>query len=143
MSALLGSRYCDICAGMPWWEQPLVIVIGLAIAVAILTGLVRLSAWLSGVAAAEASPEVFRSGSELGPILRQDARDEREAPVSIRLEYRGFALLTEPGIGIAVAEARSAASSARQNGLDVTRPIGICSASIAFPLARASVRPSG
>jgi hypothetical protein len=32
---------------MPWWEQPLLVVIGLAIAVAILSGLVRLSAWLS------------------------------------------------------------------------------------------------
>jgi hypothetical protein len=45
--ALLGSRYCDICGGMPWWEQPLLVVTGLLIAMAILTGLVRLSDWLS------------------------------------------------------------------------------------------------
>jgi hypothetical protein len=43
---IVASRYCDICDGMPWWEQPLLIVIGLGIAIAILAGLVRLDAWL-------------------------------------------------------------------------------------------------
>lgn len=46
MTALLGSRYCDICTGMPWWEEPLLVVSAFAIAIAILTGLVRLSEWL-------------------------------------------------------------------------------------------------
>jgi hypothetical protein len=45
--AVLASRYCDVCGGMPWWAQPLLIVIGFAIAIAILAGFVRLSAWLS------------------------------------------------------------------------------------------------
>ena len=44
---ILASRYCEICGGMPVWEQPLLIVIGLAISIAILAGFVRLSAWLS------------------------------------------------------------------------------------------------
>ena len=44
---MIASRYCDICGGMPWWEQPLLVVIGLAIALAILAGFVRLSARLS------------------------------------------------------------------------------------------------
>jgi hypothetical protein len=30
---------------MPWWAEPLLVVTGLFIAIAILTGLVRLSAW--------------------------------------------------------------------------------------------------
>lgn len=47
MTALLGSRYCDICGGMPWWEEPLLVVTGFAIAIAILTGLLRLSERLS------------------------------------------------------------------------------------------------
>jgi hypothetical protein len=47
MTALLASRYCDICDGMPWWEEPLLVVSGLLIAIAILSGLVRLSGWLS------------------------------------------------------------------------------------------------
>jgi hypothetical protein len=42
---VLASRYCDICAGMPWWEEPLLVVAGLGIAFAIVSGLVRLSAW--------------------------------------------------------------------------------------------------
>jgi hypothetical protein len=44
-SAILASRYCDICGGMPWWEEPLLVVTGLLLAVAILLGLVRLSEW--------------------------------------------------------------------------------------------------
>jgi hypothetical protein len=47
VAPLLASRYCDICDGMPWWAQPLLVVIGLATAIAILSGLVRLSGWLS------------------------------------------------------------------------------------------------
>jgi hypothetical protein len=42
-----GSRYCDICDGMPWWAQPLLVVTGFAIAIAILAGFVRLDTWLS------------------------------------------------------------------------------------------------
>jgi len=44
---MIGSRYCDMCAGMPWWEEPLLVVIGLAVAIAILAGFVRLSAWFA------------------------------------------------------------------------------------------------
>ena len=47
MTAFLASRYCDICDGMPWWEEPLLVVSGLLIAIAILSGFVRLSDWLS------------------------------------------------------------------------------------------------
>jgi hypothetical protein len=43
----LASRYCDLCDGMPWWAEPLLVVIGLMIAIGILSGLVRLSAWCS------------------------------------------------------------------------------------------------
>jgi hypothetical protein len=41
------SRYCDICGGMPWWAEPLLVVTGFAVAIAILAGLVRLDAWFS------------------------------------------------------------------------------------------------
>jgi hypothetical protein len=41
------SRYCDLCKGMPWWAEPLLVVTGFLIAYAILVGLVRLDAWLS------------------------------------------------------------------------------------------------
>ena len=41
------SRYCDLCGGMPWWAEPLLVVTGFAIAIAILAGLVRLDARLS------------------------------------------------------------------------------------------------
>jgi hypothetical protein len=41
------SRYCDLCDGMPWWAEPLLVVSGLLIAIAILVGLVRLDAWLA------------------------------------------------------------------------------------------------
>jgi hypothetical protein len=44
---MIASRYCDICGGMPWWEEPLLVVSGLLIAFAILTGLARLDAWLA------------------------------------------------------------------------------------------------
>jgi hypothetical protein len=47
VAPLLASRYCDICAGMPWWEQPLLVVIGLAIAIAVLAGILRFTAWLA------------------------------------------------------------------------------------------------
>jgi hypothetical protein len=47
LAPILASRYCDVCSGMPWWAEPLLVVTGLAIAIAILTGFVRLSAWLS------------------------------------------------------------------------------------------------
>ncbi len=46
-SAVLGSRYCDICGWMPWWEQLLLVIIGLFIAIAILAGFLRLSTSLS------------------------------------------------------------------------------------------------
>ena len=39
------SRYCDMCGGMPWWEEPLLVLTGLGTAVAILAGFVRLDAW--------------------------------------------------------------------------------------------------
>jgi hypothetical protein len=42
---MLASRYCDVCGGMPWWEEPVLVVLGFLIAWAILVGLVRLSAW--------------------------------------------------------------------------------------------------
>ena len=44
---ILASRYCDLCGGMPWWAEPLLVVIGLALAIAVLAGFVRLLAWLS------------------------------------------------------------------------------------------------
>ena len=44
---ILASRYCDICGGMPWWEEPLLVVTGFVLAFAILAGLARLDAWLS------------------------------------------------------------------------------------------------
>ena len=44
---MIASRYCDLCTGMPWWAEPLLVVTGLLIAIAILAGLVRLAAWLS------------------------------------------------------------------------------------------------
>jgi hypothetical protein len=44
---ILASRYCDVCGGMPWWGEPLLVVTGFAIAIGILSGLLRLSAWLS------------------------------------------------------------------------------------------------
>jgi hypothetical protein len=47
MAPLLASRYCDLCGGMPWWAEPVLVVTGVLIAFAILTGLVRLDAWFS------------------------------------------------------------------------------------------------
>jgi hypothetical protein len=44
---MIASRYCDLCNGMPWWAEPVLVVTGFLIAFAILTGLVRLDAWLS------------------------------------------------------------------------------------------------
>jgi hypothetical protein len=37
------SRYCDVCKGMPWWAEPVLVVTGFLIAIAILAGFVRLS----------------------------------------------------------------------------------------------------
>jgi uncharacterized integral membrane protein len=42
---MIASRYCDLCGGMPWWAEPLLVVLGFVIAGAILAGLVRVSAW--------------------------------------------------------------------------------------------------
>ncbi|HWT04244.1 MAG TPA: hypothetical protein VN224_00675 [Xanthomonadales bacterium] len=44
---LIASRYCDLCDGMPWWEEPLLVVTGLLIAITIVSGLARLSDRLS------------------------------------------------------------------------------------------------
>jgi hypothetical protein len=44
---MIASRYCDLCAGMPWWAEPLLVITGFAGAIAILAGFVRLDAWLA------------------------------------------------------------------------------------------------
>jgi hypothetical protein len=52
MAPLLASRYCDLCAGMPWWGGPILVGGGFLIAMAILTGFVRLDALFSARRAA-------------------------------------------------------------------------------------------
>jgi hypothetical protein len=49
---LLASRYCDLCAGMPWWAGLILVGGGFLIAIAILAGLVRLDALFSSRRAA-------------------------------------------------------------------------------------------
>jgi hypothetical protein len=47
MAPLLASRYCDLCAGMPWWAGPIVVAAGFLIAFGILGAFVRLDARFS------------------------------------------------------------------------------------------------
>jgi len=47
MAPLLASRYCDLCTGMPWWAEPILVAAGLLIAFGILAAFVRLDALFS------------------------------------------------------------------------------------------------
>ena len=44
---MIAGRYCDLCGGLPAWAEPLVVVSGLLVAVAVLTALARLDSWLA------------------------------------------------------------------------------------------------